>query len=78
MDKVELIYTKFVSLIASSPVVQTLLPLTPSGEVCDVNGVCVVSGRAARVCGEKRQPSADHGCRCSPTGAGVQQWLPAV
>ncbi|PSC69571.1 ATP synthase gamma-subunit [Micractinium conductrix] len=41
VDKVELIYTKFVSLIASSPVVQTLLPLTPSGEVCDVNGVCV-------------------------------------
>ena len=29
VDKVELIYTKFVSLIASQPVVQTLLPLTP-------------------------------------------------
>lgn len=29
----ELIYTKFVSLIASSPVIQTLLPLSPSGEV---------------------------------------------
>ncbi len=31
VDRVELIYTKFVSLIASRPVVQTLLPLTPQG-----------------------------------------------
>lgn len=30
VDKVELIYTKFVSLIASKPVIQTLLPLTTS------------------------------------------------
>ena len=29
VDKVELIYTKFVSLISSQPTVQTLLPLTP-------------------------------------------------
>ena len=29
VDKVEMIYTKFVSLISSDPVVQTLLPLTP-------------------------------------------------
>lgn len=40
-DKVELIYTKFVSLIASKPVVQTLLPLTPQGEICDMDGNCV-------------------------------------
>jgi len=40
-DKVELLYTKFVSLISSTPTVQTLLPLTPEGEVCSVNGVCV-------------------------------------
>ena len=31
VDKVELIYTKFVSLIASKPVIQTLLPLTTQG-----------------------------------------------
>ncbi len=31
VDRVELIYTKFVSLIASRPVIQTLLPLTPQG-----------------------------------------------
>lgn len=31
VDRVELIYTKFVSLISSRPVVQTLLPLTSQG-----------------------------------------------
>ncbi len=41
VDKVELLYTRFVSLISSRPVVQTLLPLTASGQVCTVNGVCV-------------------------------------
>lgn len=41
VDKVELLYTKFKSLIATIPTVQTLLPLAPEGQVCDVNGVCV-------------------------------------
>lgn len=41
VDKVELIYTKFVSLISSAPVIQTMLPLTPEGEICDVDGNCV-------------------------------------
>ncbi|MEY3303413.1 MAG: synthase subunit gamma, partial [Cyanobacteriota bacterium] len=31
IDRVELIYTRFVSLISSRPVVQTLLPLEPQG-----------------------------------------------
>ena len=31
VDRVELIFTKFVSLISSRPVIQTLLPLTPQG-----------------------------------------------
>lgn len=31
VDRVELIYTRFVSLIASNPVVQTLLPMNPQG-----------------------------------------------
>ncbi len=31
IDRVELIYTRFVSLISSTPVVQTLLPLDPQG-----------------------------------------------
>jgi len=41
VDKVELVYTKFISLITSNPTVQTLLPLTPTGELCDVDGKCV-------------------------------------
>ena len=36
VDRIELIYTKFVSLISSRPVIQTLLPLDPQGlEVSD-------------------------------------------
>lgn len=41
VDKVELIYTRFVSLIASTPTIQTVLPLTPMGEICDIDGKCV-------------------------------------
>merc|ERR1711982_201030 len=40
-DKVELLFTKFVSLINSQPVIQTLLPMARSGELCDINGRCV-------------------------------------
>ncbi|AES70365.1 putative H(+)-transporting two-sector ATPase [Medicago truncatula] len=38
VDKVELVYTKFVSLVRFNPVIQTLLPLSKKGEVFDVNG----------------------------------------
>ena len=31
VDRIELVYTKFVSLISSRPVIQTLLPMTPQG-----------------------------------------------
>lgn len=41
VDKVELVYTKFISLINAQPTIQTLLPMTPSGELCDVDGKCV-------------------------------------
>jgi F-type H+-transporting ATPase subunit gamma len=41
VDKVELVFTKFVSLITSTPTIQTLLPLTPTGELCDLDGNCV-------------------------------------
>jgi F-type H+-transporting ATPase subunit gamma len=41
VDKVELVFTKFVSLISSEPSIQTLLPLTPTGELCDVEGNCI-------------------------------------
>ncbi|KAB2633821.1 ATP synthase gamma chain [Pyrus ussuriensis x Pyrus communis] len=38
VDKVELVYNKFVSLVKSEPVIHTLLPLSPKGEVVDVTG----------------------------------------
>lgn len=41
VDKVELVYTKFVSLINSVPTIQTLLPMARSGQLCDVEGRCV-------------------------------------
>merc|ERR1711939_622932 len=41
VDKVELLFTKFVSLINSEPTIQTLLPMARSGELCDINGNCV-------------------------------------
>ena len=41
VDKVELVYSRFVSLINSDPSIQTLLPLSKEGEICDVNGTCV-------------------------------------
>merc|ERR1712096_490178 len=41
VDKVELLYTKFNSLINSEPTIQTLLPMARSGELCDINGNCV-------------------------------------
>lgn len=41
VDKVELVYSKFVNLVRSDPIIQTLLPMSPKGEICDVNGICV-------------------------------------
>ncbi|KAK4781802.1 hypothetical protein SAY86_015904 [Trapa natans] len=38
VDKVELVYTKFVSLVRSDPVIHTLLPISSKGEVLDANG----------------------------------------
>jgi F-type H+-transporting ATPase subunit gamma len=40
-DKVEMVFTKFVSLLTSTPTIQTLLPLSPKGELCDIDGKCV-------------------------------------
>merc|ERR1711966_65262 len=41
VDKVELVYSRFVSLIAADPSIQTLLPMSKEGEICDVNGQCL-------------------------------------
>jgi len=39
VDKVELVYTKFVSLISSEPTIQTLLPLTPQARTAPRKGM---------------------------------------
>ena len=41
VDKVEMVYSRFVSLISAEPTIQTILPLAKEGEVCNVDGVCV-------------------------------------
>ncbi|KAL5197422.1 hypothetical protein ABZP36_000934 [Zizania latifolia] len=41
VDKVELLYSKFISLVRSDPIIRTLLPMSPKGKICDINGVCV-------------------------------------
>merc|ERR1712054_507569 len=42
-DKVELVFSKFVSLIKSTPTVRTFLPMTSTmGEMCDLDGNCAV------------------------------------
>lgn len=38
VDKVELVYTKFVSLLKSTPTIQTMLPLNTTGQLTDENG----------------------------------------
>ena len=40
VDKVELVYTKFVSLISSDPIIQTLLPLTPQVAMLPCMSLC--------------------------------------
>ena len=46
VDKVELVYTKFVSLISSEPTIQTLLPLTPQARPAGpLTGACGEGGR---------------------------------
>lgn len=41
-DKVEIVFSKFVSLIKSTPTVRTFLPMTSTmGEMCDLDGNCI-------------------------------------
>merc|ERR1712032_1255867 len=41
VDKVELIYIKFLSLIFTKPLIQNFIPLERYGEMCDEKGICV-------------------------------------
>ncbi|MEM6518670.1 MAG: F0F1 ATP synthase subunit gamma [Cyanobacteria bacterium P01_C01_bin.70] len=49
VDRVELVYTKFVSLVSSRPVVQTLLPLDPQGLEADDDEIFRLITRAGRI-----------------------------
>ncbi len=49
VDRVELIYTKFVSLVSSRPVVQTLLPLDPQGFEAEDDEIFRLITRAGRI-----------------------------
>ncbi|KAK4743345.1 hypothetical protein SAY87_001346 [Trapa incisa] len=40
---VELLYTKFMSLVKADPIIHALSPPSPRGEICDINGVCINS-----------------------------------
>lgn len=55
LDRVELIYTRFVSLISSKPVIQTLIPLDPQGLAPSDDEIfrLVVSGGKFQVAREK-------------------------
>ncbi|NEQ44180.1 MAG: F0F1 ATP synthase subunit gamma [Leptolyngbya sp. SIOISBB] len=49
VDRVELVYTKFVSLVSSRPVVQTLLPLDPQGFEAEDDEIFRLITRAGRI-----------------------------
>jgi F-type H+-transporting ATPase subunit gamma len=49
VDRVELVYTKFVSLVSSRPVVQTLLPLDPQGLEAEDDEIFRLITRSGRI-----------------------------
>ncbi len=49
VDRVELVYTKFISLISSRPVIQTLLPLDPQGFEVNDDEVFRLTSRNGRL-----------------------------
>ena len=59
VDKVELIYTKFVSLIASKPVIQTLMPLTTQGLAVKDDEIFRLTTRGGQFGVERESVSAE-------------------
>ena len=49
VDRIELVYTKFVSLISSRPVIQTLLPLDPQGFEVNDDEIFRLTSREGRL-----------------------------
>jgi F-type H+-transporting ATPase subunit gamma len=58
VDRVELIYTKFVSLVSSRPVVQTLLPLDPEDFVDQDDEIFRLTSRSGVLTVERQQVDA--------------------
>jgi F-type H+-transporting ATPase subunit gamma len=55
VDRVEMIYTKFVSLVASRPVVQTLLPMDPQGLEAEDDEIFRLTTRGGRLTVERTE-----------------------
>ncbi|MCP9771319.1 F0F1 ATP synthase subunit gamma [Synechococcus sp. Tobar12-5m-g] len=58
-DRVEMIYTKFVSLVSSAPVAQTLLPLDPQGIAAQDDEIFRLTTREGRLSVERGGTSAN-------------------
>jgi F-type H+-transporting ATPase subunit gamma len=58
VDRVELIYTKFVSLVSSRPVIQTLLPLDPEEFVDQEDEIFRLTTRGGEFAVERQQVTA--------------------
>ena len=52
-DRVEIIYTKFISLVSCNPVVQTLLPLDPQGIALEEDEIFRITTKESRLVIEK-------------------------
>ncbi|CAI0379767.1 unnamed protein product [Linum tenue] len=61
VDKVELVYTKFVSLIKSKPVIQTLLPLSPKGVDATEDEFFRLTSKEGKLAVERESVSAKGG-----------------
>ncbi|KGG14790.1 MULTISPECIES: F0F1 ATP synthase subunit gamma [unclassified Prochlorococcus] len=58
-DRVEIIYTKFISLVSCNPVVQTLLPLDPQGIAEDEDEIFRITTKDSRLVIEKDSAPAN-------------------
>ena len=65
-DRVEMIYTKFVNLVSSAPVTQTLLPLDPQGVAAQDDEIFRLTTREGRLEVEKGSASSGEAPRLDP------------
>jgi F-type H+-transporting ATPase subunit gamma len=65
-DRVEMIYTKFVNLVSSAPVAQTLLPLDPQGIAAQDDEIFRLTTRDGQLAVEKSTASTSEATRLEP------------